>query len=323
MTHTRYWAASLMTAMAGGFIVVERFAFGVSAVVWIAFGVAIGATVVSLAGLGVALRRENHTFSGLSATCLFVASWTIIAMLVFSHTTAMWLAFAAGTVLLAVSVRALALHEATVERVVYALERGDPVHAAIQAAEPAETAPEARASANESALARRLEVGAPMRNWPYWLSHTALALAGTFIVLMTFALTAPETHYYASPRWIAFAVAIGTLCVAVAALAHRALRSLAGDRTRLVNGQIGPRALALTLTGASAMVSAALIVTMAIYTGATAQWIAFSLGCGLIGVSLLAQMAHELSSERVRHELQVAEPVRQAQPAAAATTPAV
>lgn len=321
MTHTRYWTACLATAIAGGFIAVERFGFEAGAAVWIAFGVAIGATVVSLAGLGVALRRENHTFSGLSALNVFVAAGTIIAMLVFSEATAVWVAFAAGLVLLAISLRALALHEATVERVVYALERGDPVQAAIQAAEPAETIPETPAAPNGPALARRLEVGASMRNWPYWLAHTALALAGTFVVLMTFALTVPGTSYYASPRWIAFAVGIATLCVALTALANRALRSLTADRMRFVNGHFGPRPIALILTTASAAVSIALIVTMAIYAGATAQWLAFGLGCGLIGVSLIAHLVHELSSERVRHELEIAEPARRAPTVPAAATP--
>jgi hypothetical protein len=40
--------------------------------------------------------------------------------------------------------------------------------------------------------------------------------------------------------------------------------------------------------------------------GVDARWWAFGLGAGLVGVSLLASTIHELSSERVRHELEVA-----------------
>jgi hypothetical protein len=37
------------------------------------------------------------------------------------------------------------------------------------------------------------------------------------------------------------------------------------------------------------------------------RWWTFGLGAGLAGVSLVASVAHELSSERVRHELEVAQ----------------
>lgn len=39
MAHTRYWAATLATAVCGGFIVIVRFAFSSSATPWIVFGV--------------------------------------------------------------------------------------------------------------------------------------------------------------------------------------------------------------------------------------------------------------------------------------------
>jgi hypothetical protein len=44
---------------------------------------------------------------------------------------------------------------------------------------------------------------------------------------------------------------------------------------------------------------------MAVLHGVDARWTAFGLGAGMVGVSLLASLVHELTSERVRHELEV------------------
>ena len=84
MTHIRYWAASLATAIAGGFIVIDRFAFTANHAVWIAFAVAVAAAVSSLVATGVALLRENHAFSGVSALSVLVAGFTIVVVRVFN-----------------------------------------------------------------------------------------------------------------------------------------------------------------------------------------------------------------------------------------------
>jgi hypothetical protein len=94
MTHMRYWALSVATAAAGGFIAVDRFAFVPQHAIWIAFGVAIAAGVFSLAASAVALVRQNQRFSGLSAVSALIAGFTIIAMRTFTAPTALWLAFA-------------------------------------------------------------------------------------------------------------------------------------------------------------------------------------------------------------------------------------
>lgn len=289
MTHMRYWALTLATAVLAAFLVIDRFAFAAGTAAWIVFGVAIAATILSLAAFATALVRENHTFSGLSAVCALVAGWTVIASVVFAHPTVGWLAFAGGLVLLVLALRALALHETTVERVVHALEAGSG------------SAGAGVAGAVAHGSGRRVVVSDQMRSWGYWLAHTALAVAGAFVVLMTFALTTGA--HSASPRGLALGIGIATTAVALAALAERvwmrATSSLEDD-----SGLLG----AIVLTACSALTSIALIVTMILTSGGTARWVAFGLGCGLAGFSLLATALHELTSERVRHELEVAAP---------------
>jgi hypothetical protein len=137
----------------------------------------------------------------------------------------------------------------------------------------------------------------------YWLTHTGLALAGAFVVLLTFAFTVPG-HHHASVRWITFGVGIAATAVALASLLGRALaRDFAGPCEGL-SGRLG----AIGLTAASMGVGVEMIVTMIVLSGSSARWVAFALGCGMTGVSLVASLIHELTSERVRHELEVAAP---------------
>jgi hypothetical protein len=279
MTHTRYWASSLAVAIAGGFLAIDRFAFAPHHAVWIAFGVAIGAAVFALAATGVALARENQAFSGISALSALLAGWTIIATRTFVEPTALWLVFAGGIALVLLSVRALALHETTVERVVHALELNGSTPAIREA--------------------RRLPIGGEMRSWIYWLTHTGLAVVGAFLVLITFAWS---NAAQVSLRWTAFAIGIAAAALAVSSLLARLL---ARDPAARGEGGRAARMIAILLTGGGAAVAAGLIVTMATLHGVDARWTAFGLGAGMVGVSLLASLVHELTSERVRHELEV------------------
>jgi hypothetical protein len=312
MTHMRYWAMSLATAICGGFIAIERFAFAPSTAVWVAFGVAIAATVFSLAAFLVALVREDHAFSGLSALSALLAGWTIIATRVFSKPSALWLAFAGGVTLLLLSLRALALHETTIERVVHALEPAESTRPI-----PTRSVAGPASSTERFSLARRLPISAVMRSWMYWLTHTGLALAGAFLVLMTFALSVPG-HHHASPRWIAFGIGIAATYLALSLLLER---TLAPDTGRNDGGTSG-RLAAIGVTGASAAVGIAMIVTMIVLSGNSARWVAFALGCAMVGVSLLASVVHELTSERVRHELEIAAPSAVARTEPTPTAPA-
>lgn len=294
MTHMRYWAMSLATAICGTFLAIERFAFAPSRAVWIAFGVTIAATLFSLAAFLVALLRENHSFSGISGLSAMVAGWTIITTRTFTGPSALWLAFAGGVALLLMALPALALHETTIERVVYSLAPAEAQAGTSSAASPA--------SASGRAGARALRISAAMRSWMYWLTHTGLALAGSFVVLLTFALG--TGHHHASVRWITFGIGIAATCMALGALLERGLASdFAGLREGLT-GRVG----AIMLTAASGAVGVAMIVTMLMLSGSGARWVAFALGCAMAGASLAAAVVHEFTSERVRHELEIATP---------------
>jgi FtsH-binding integral membrane protein len=312
MTHMRYWAMSLATAVCGGFIAIERFAFAPANAVWIAFGVAIAATVFSLTAFVLALLREDHAFSGLSALSALLGAWTIIVMRTFSQRSALWLAFAAGVILVLVSLRALALHETTIERVVHALEPVEPARPGARAVPSS-----AGSAAERPSPARRLAISATMRSWMYWLAHMALALAGAVVVLLTYALSAPG-HHHASPRWIAFGIGIATTCLAVSALLERSLAPDIGRNEGGMSGRLG----AIGVTAAGAAVGGAMIVTMIVLSGSNARWVAFALGCAMTGVSLLAAVIHELTSERVRHELEIAQPAAAGRPEPTTTAPA-
>jgi hypothetical protein len=291
MTHIRYWALTMATALAGAFIAIDRFAFTPTNSLHIAFGVAIAAAALSLAAIAVALLRENHAFSGTSALSLLVAGFTIIATRVFTGPSALWLAFAGGVGLLLLSLRALALHETTVEQVVHQLELS---------------------GSGESSVAvsrTGIEISGTMRSWLYWLSHTGIALAGAFVVASTFIWRHGDTTTV-SPRWLAFGVGVGAASIGLASLADRAL-----DAYR--EGYTPERIAAIVLTGLAVAAAVALFVVMAAITNTfDLRWWAFGLGAGMSGISLVASTVHELTTERVRHELEVAQGTREVMPAA-------
>jgi hypothetical protein len=279
MSHMRYWSVTMAAGAAGGFLAIDKFAFSPSHAVWIAFGVAIGAAVFSLAATGLALTRQNHQFSGISALSALVAGFTIIATRVFTTPTALWLVFAGGVALLLLAVRALAVHETTVERVVYALGANGSGDATLAVG--------ARTSQSLAATAA----------WTQWLSYTGVALAGAFIALATFAWQTPGQGV--SVRWLAFGVGIAAAVMALAALIDHAV-ALRRD------GSDPARVAAALVAGAVTTIAAGLIVLMVVLHGSDARWWAFALADGLVGGSLIAAAIHELSSERVRHELEVA-----------------
>jgi hypothetical protein len=279
MTHMRYWAMTFVVAIGGAFLAIERFAFAPTNAVWIAFAVAAAAVVLSVAAALVALLRDNQAFSGFSAISAFVAAWTVIATRAFTTPTALWLAFGGGIVLLALSLRALALHETTVEQVVHQLE--------------------VNGSGEPKAATRRrdIEISSTMRSWLHWLGHTGIGLAGAFIVASTFIW--PHATAQLSPRWLAFGVGAVAAAIALGLLLDSLVDLRSGDLTV-------PRAIELALTTASVAVAGALIVLTTAHGIQNLRWWTFGLGAGLAGVSLVASTVHELTSERVRHELEIA-----------------
>jgi hypothetical protein len=279
MTHMRYWAMTFAVAISGAFLAIERFAFAPTTAAWIAFAAAAAAVVLSMAAVLVALLRDNQAFSGLSALSAMVALWTVIATRAFSTPTALWLAFGGGIVLLALSLRALALHETTVEQVVHQLEVDG-------------------SGETFAAIRRRgIEISGTMRSWLHWLGHTGVGLAGAFIVASTFIW--PHATPDLSPRWLAFGVAAGAATIALGLL----LDSLIDiERTTVA----AARTIEALLTTAMVAVAGAVIVLTAAQGIGNLRWWTFGLGAGLVGLSLVASTVHELSSERVRHELEVA-----------------
>jgi hypothetical protein len=279
MTHMRYWAMTFAVAISGAFLAIQRFAFAPTHAVWIAFAVAAAAVVLSLAAILVALLRDNQAFSGLSAISALVAAWTVIVTRAFTTPTALWLAFGGGIGLLVLSLRALALHETTVEQVVHQLEVDG-------------------SGETFAALRRRgIEISGTMRSWLHWLGHTGIGLAGAFIVASTFIW--PHDTPQLSPRWLAFGVAAGAAAIAIGVLLDGLVDVRRTNLTVL-------QAVELALTTAAVTVAGTLIVLTAAHGIGNLRWWTFGLGAGLAGVSLAASTIHELTSERVRHELEIA-----------------
>ena len=281
MTHMRYWALTLATAVAGGFIAVSRFAFESSNAIWVMFAVAIAAAAFSVAAVAVALLRDDHAFSGTSALSALAAGFTIIATRAFNAPSALWLAFAGGIALLLLSLRALALHETTIERVVHQLELG--------------------AGGGSTVAIKRggTAISGQMRSWLYWLTHTSVAVSGAFVLASTFIWR--HTTSQVSPRWLALGVGAAAASVGLAALADRGY-----DAYR--NGPTIDRIAAIVLTAAGVAVAGGLIAVMAALSNPIdIRWWAFGLGAGIVGVALVASIVHELSSERVRDELEVSQ----------------
>lgn len=214
------------------------------------------------------------------AISALVAASTVIATRAFTAPTALWISFAGGLALLALSLRALALHETTVERVVHQLE--------------------VNGSGETIAAIRRrgIEISGTMRSWLHWLGHTGIGLAGAFLVASTFVW--PNATAEVSPRWLAFGVAAGAATIGLGLLVDGLVDV---QRTNMTV----PRTIEILLSAATVVVAAALIVLTAAHGIGNLRWWTFGLGAGLAGVSLVASIVHELSSERVRHELEVAQ----------------
>jgi Na+-transporting NADH:ubiquinone oxidoreductase subunit NqrE len=118
----RHWIYSMLLGLAGGFLVLETRAFSGTTITSIGLGVAIGATVISLAALYEA-RKDRTLYKVLAGTSLVAAGWTVVALTgIFGAFTEKWLAFAGGVAILAIALVSLFSHEIFSERVVHELE---------------------------------------------------------------------------------------------------------------------------------------------------------------------------------------------------------
>lgn len=113
------YLSNLALALVAGFLVVATQAFALPAVKWLTFAIAIGATVI---GLGTGAIRVPLAQRGLGGLAAGIGIWTIVASLVFSLHTVMWLGFASALALVALAVVGLTIHELSAERVVHSIQ---------------------------------------------------------------------------------------------------------------------------------------------------------------------------------------------------------
>ena len=123
---SRYPFLAMGNLLGGGFLVVSVFAWPAATVAWLGFAVSIplalfGLTMAILAARGES-TGERIGVSVLGAMTCIIASWTIIASLVFDPTIARWLIFASACAHVALSMASLVIREVTTERVVHHLE---------------------------------------------------------------------------------------------------------------------------------------------------------------------------------------------------------
>jgi hypothetical protein len=105
--------------LAGAFLVVASFAWGVSTFEWIMLG--IGVLAVLTAGT-IVLRPRGLVQRGLDGTIGVLGAWTIVASMVFAGSAVTWLGFASGVALVALALTGLTMHELRTERVVHSIE---------------------------------------------------------------------------------------------------------------------------------------------------------------------------------------------------------
>lgn len=127
---SKYPFLAMGNLLGGGFLVVAVFAWAASTAAWLGFAVSIGLLLFGLAMAFSALRGGAGVGERIGVTTLgmitsIIASWTIIASLVFVPSTARWLIFASACAHVALSMTSLVIREVTTERVVHHLEVGE------------------------------------------------------------------------------------------------------------------------------------------------------------------------------------------------------
>ena len=293
MTHMRYWGMSLGVAISGALIAITRFAFAQTHAIWIVFGLAIAAAVLSLAAAAVALLRENHAFSGISALSALSPALSSSPRGRSRHRARSGSRSRAGS-------RCCCCRYVRL-RCMRPPSNGSSTRSSSTLRATGRSRSDARPVTRWPRVrpGRPVELSTVMRSWTRWLAYVAVALAGAFVVLATFAWQSPTSDV--SLRWLAFGVGIAAATTALIPLVDHVV-AISTD------GVTPVRQLSVLLATAITAIAAALIVLMVVMHGSDARWWAFGLGAGLAGSSLLALTVHELSSERIRHELEIAHP---------------
>lgn len=113
-----------------------------------------------------------------------------------------------------------------------------------------------------------------------YLSNLALILVAAFLVVAT------QAWAPLAVAWITFGVAIGFTVIGLAMLAHRATvqRALAGLVT---------------------VIGAWTIIASLVFVPTTVLWLGFASALAVVALSVIGLTAHELTTERVVHSLEV------------------
>lgn len=106
--------------IAAAFLVVAQATYALSTIIWLAFGVGVGALFVSLA-VAYLYRRHLPTLL-IGMVTAVVSGWTVVASLVFSQATVQNLALAGGLAMAGLALVGLTAHELSSERVVHSIE---------------------------------------------------------------------------------------------------------------------------------------------------------------------------------------------------------
>jgi hypothetical protein len=127
---SKYPFLAMANLLGGGFLVVAVFAWAASTAAWLGFAVSIPLLLFGLA-IAVSTMRgggslgERLGVTTIGALTFVIATWTVIASLVFVPSTARWLIFASACAHVTLSMASLVIREIVTERVVHHLEVGE------------------------------------------------------------------------------------------------------------------------------------------------------------------------------------------------------
>lgn len=113
-----------------------------------------------------------------------------------------------------------------------------------------------------------------------YLSNLALILAAGFLVVATQAWAPPAA------AGITFGVAIGFTVIGLAMLAHRVT-------------------VQRVLAGLVTVIGAWTVIASLVFVPTTALWLGFASALAVVALSVIGMTAHELTTERVVHSLEV------------------
>lgn len=120
---------------------------------------------------------------------------------------------------------------------------------------------------------------------------TIVLLAGAFLAVASFAFTAPVAG------WIGFGIFVGIVCLSALGL--------------VTDRRIESRALHSVL----AVSSIWFLIASLVFAGSALSWLVFAGAVAAVLVAVVDLVAHEVTTERVVHELEVTHATDQALPA--------